>query len=201
VVAVKSITLDQDALFGWEAQDFNFAVKASAKVGRITEYRFDVNNDGIFDHTAKHEPKISGAVEFDLPLLHLIGSPADDGEYPATVRVCTNWGFHADFPVQITIGNMPPEITISAGEDGKYGEPFGIGVTTQDPGPDTVKEIVIEWGDGFSSTISGGAGSVSHVYSKDRQYTIRATATDEDGSVWSQLIVDIGDTDPKSVQD
>jgi hypothetical protein len=191
----QPITLLEDAVWGWEAQDLNFLFKASATKGEITTYQLGVNNDGVFDHTAPHIPKISGALAFDLPLLGLLGGPADDGDYPATVRIHNSLGAIADFPVKITIGNMPPEITFGENMLGEPGQPFVLEVATNDPGPDAVSQIAIDWGDGQQSVVSGKMASAGHVYATDGSYTIRATATDEDDSYWAEWIVNIGDTD------
>jgi len=189
------ITLLGDYIWGWEAQDLNYYVHCEADFGEIVEYHFDLDNDGYFDHIAYHQPEIDGVLAFDLALLHLLGDPADDAEYPVKLRIFTDWGYYQDFTVEITIGNMPPEIHFGGDEDGTPGVPFQLMVTTEDPGPDTVTQITVDWGDGASSVINGGFGSVDHVYATDGSYEIRATATDEDGSYWSELKVEIGDTE------
>ncbi len=82
---------------------------------------------------------------------------------------------------------------------GAAGVPFSLAIWTSDPGPDTVTQIVVDWGDGSSSTISGDSGIPTHVYAADGHYTIRATTTDEDGSTWAEHEIDIGDDNPPPI--
>jgi hypothetical protein len=195
------IALLEDHIWGWEAQDLNFYISSITTHGQIAVYELDVNNDGTYDFaTSNHLPAINGVLEFDLALLHLLGNPADDAEYPAKLRITTDWDYPQVYPVEITIGNMPPDIQFGGATEGEPGVPFFLDVSTSDPGPDTVTHILVEWGDGTSSTIIGGAGTVSHVYPSDGKYLIRATATDEDDSYWAEQFVNIGDTDAPIVE-
>jgi VCBS repeat-containing protein len=197
------IELREHAIYGWEAQDLNIyasAVSLDPDSGDVAEYGLDVDRDGTVDWIGSHIPEIDGALEFNLGLLGLLGDPADDDTYLATLWVTTDAGVSDSFEVDIRIGNMPPEITFSSTTEGEPDVPFFLDVSTSNPGPDTVTQILVEWGDGASSTIRGGAGTVSHVYPTDGKYTIRATATDEDDSYWAELRIDIGDTNAPIVE-
>ena len=66
----------------------------------------------------------------------------------------------------------------------------------------TVKEVVIDWGDDTTSTITSDFGSIeqSHNYADSGEYTITVTATDNDGATTSQTITvtveEISQVDP-----
>lgn len=189
------INLVECSATGWEAQNLDYFVEATANIGHITRYELDVNNDGVFDHQSDHNPKISGALEWNLPLLGLLGTPADNGKYPATVRIWNNFGMFADFPIEITIGNMPPEIVFGKNREGTPGQPFTLNVTALDPGPDIIQQFTIDWGDGITESAAPDARPFRHVYAKDGSYTIRVTVTDEDDSYWAEAIASIGNID------
>jgi hypothetical protein len=192
----QSIAL-HSIIYGWEGHGLNLLLRGSTLEGEVTGYQLDVDNDGTFDYTASHDPDIHGALAFELNLLGLLGNPADDDSYPATVRVNTSGGNHRDFGVGITIGNTPPLIEFAEeAVIGDPGIPFVLPITTSDPGPDTVTEILVDWGDGTTTTIFGVSGAPTHVYATEGRYTIRATATDEDGSNWAEHTISIGDDPP-----
>jgi hypothetical protein len=192
---LRPITLVKDALYGWEGHDLNLAFEARPRLGRVTRYELDVDNDGKFDYTADAHPTKNAAVEFNLPLLGLLGNPADDGDYPATLRLHTSWGARADFPVEISVGNLPAAVNFGDDTDGEPGEPFVLEVSVDDPGPDTIQRLEIDWGDGQTEVIAGTSWKPSHVYATDGKYLIRATVIDEDGSNWAEQYVNIGNTD------
>ncbi|GHT26511.1 hypothetical protein FACS18942_04090 [Planctomycetales bacterium] len=55
-------------------------------------------------------------------------------------------------------------------------------MSSVDPGDDTIKSWTINWGDGKTTVVGGNPSSVSHAYDKTGNYTVSATATDEDGT-------------------
>src|SRR5207244_12996 len=103
-------SLVENAIYGWEGDKLNFYLKASTTQGQIAKYELDVNNDGTYDYETTDIYGDGEALAFDLSLMQLLGSPADDGDYLAKVKVTTTTGATAVFPVDISVGNVPPDI-------------------------------------------------------------------------------------------
>ncbi len=106
-----------------------------------------------------------------------------DGDASVAVTVRVSDGVH---PVpqsfSVTVHNVAPTLGMSGDPEVALGEVYQLGLSTSDPGADTVASWDINWGDGNVETIAGGATSASHTYALDGPYTITAVATDEDGS-------------------
>jgi len=191
------ITLLDSIIYGWEGDGLNAYIKATTRLGHITVFEVDVDQNGTYDFAlGDYQEVIKGSVESGLPGMHLLSSQ-DDGTYPAKLRITNSLGTETEFDVEIVVINAPTLIEFGENDVvGDPGVPFTLNVTTSDPGPDTVSQIVIAWGDGSTSTISGSSGASSHTYAAAGNYVIRATATDEDGSLWAEHEVQIGDIEP-----
>ena len=62
------------------------------------------------------------------------------------------------------------------------GPAYTLNLSSSDPGADTITQWTINWGDG-TQVVAGNPTSVTHTYADgDANYTISATATDEDGT-------------------
>ena len=62
------------------------------------------------------------------------------------------------------------------------GSTYTLNLSSSDPGADTITSWTINWGDSIE-IVSGNPASVTHTYADgDANYTISATATDEDGT-------------------
>lgn len=195
-VFVEPIKLVKDATHAWEGGSLQFCAQATTTVGRIVRFDLDVNNDGVFDYTNTDVTKGTG-LGLDLPLMRLLGDRVDNGSYPATLRVYNSWGIHRDFPTEITVGNAPINIEFDPDAvSGMPGEPFSIQIWTNDPGPDTVYRIQVDWGDESSTVIDGSSATPTHIYANEGDYTIRATVTDEDETRWAEHSIHIGPDRP-----
>jgi hypothetical protein len=179
-------------LYGWEDQDLNILIRRRTVHFPPSNYHVDVDRDTEGDATLIHDRLIPGSVEFDLPLLHLLGNPADDADYDATVYVAGASGYAV--PAVITIGNMPPRIDFVGTTQGEPGSPYNLHFSLWDPGPDTVTQIEVDWGDGQRTIYTDATPQPVHTYTQTGRYTIRVTVTDEDGSYWAEQDIDIGDT-------
>jgi hypothetical protein len=196
------IGLVENAIYGWEGDKLNFYVKAAADGVSITKFELDVDDDGTYDFETTDIEEDGSALAFDLALLQLLGNPVEDDDYDAKLRVTASNNVATEFDVEITVGNIWPDIQFDEeAVIGALAVPFALPITTSDPGPDTVTQIVVEWGDGISSTISGSSGTPSHLYGAEGHYTIRATTTDEDGSTWAEHEIDIGEDNPPPIDD
>jgi hypothetical protein len=69
---------------------------------------------------------------------------------------------------------------------------YTLTLSSSDPGADTIASWDIDWGDGNVETVSGDPTSATHIYSSGpNDYTISATATDEDGTWAAGNTVDV----------
>ncbi|MGB5036285.1 MAG: PKD domain-containing protein, partial [Blastocatellia bacterium] len=95
----------------------------------------------------------------------------EDGTYSANTRA-------------VTVNNVAPTLTINGPATVLEGSDYVLTLNSADPGADTISSWTITWGDGSPvQTVMGNPSSVSHVYANGlNNYTISATATDEDGS-------------------
>ena len=84
---------------------------------------------------------------------------------------------------------MAPSLTISGNATVDEGSVYTLNLASSDPGADTITEWEINWGDGNVETVTGNPASVTHTYADgDNNYTITATATDEDGTTAANSI-------------
>lgn len=84
--------------------------------------------------------------------------------------------------VNVTVNNVAPTLAISGAASVNEGSNYTLNLSSFDPGADTIAQWTINWGDS-TQVVSGNPTSVSHTYADgDANYTISATATDEDGT-------------------
>ncbi len=116
------------------------------------------------------------------------------GVYTVTIRVADNT-MSGDFvngvngvdfvedTFTVTVNNVPPTLIISGNSTTDEGSTYTLNLSSSDPGDDTITSWEINWGDGTIENVLGNPSSVTHVYANgDANYTISATATDEDGT-------------------
>ncbi|WP_145378242.1 PKD domain-containing protein [Symmachiella dynata] len=88
----------------------------------------------------------------------------------------------------VTVNNVDATLNISGDSSIGEGENYTLDLSSTDPGADTITGWTINWGDGTIQTINGDPSSATHVYNGGGQYTISATASDEDGSYQSNAV-------------
>jgi PKD repeat protein len=108
-----------------------------------------------------------------------------DGVASHTINVRVSDG-HVDsfFDVffDISVANVAPTLGVTGPAISLEGETYTVNLSVSDPGQDTLTGWTIDWGDGSSSNHAGNASSAGHVYATAGNYSISATASDEDGS-------------------
>lgn len=90
--------------------------------------------------------------------------------------------------VAVTVNNVAPTLTISGAATANAGSPYMLNLSKTDPGADTVTQWTINWGDGNTQVVTGNPSSVTHTFAAAGNFTISATATDEDGTFASNSI-------------
>ncbi|MCK6549784.1 PKD domain-containing protein [Myxococcota bacterium] len=108
----------------------------------------------------------------------------DEGVFPVIVSVTDPaTGSWSDL-LLVTVENRAPVVTLASATSGNAGLALTLSGTAIDPGGDPFS-LVIDWGDGQTTTAApiGGAFSASHTYVADGTYTARVTADDGQGGV------------------
>ncbi len=82
----------------------------------------------------------------------------------------------------VNVINIAPYLSIRGSSSTTANSPYTLYLSSSDPGDDTIDSWEIDWGDGNVETISGNPSSVQHYYENVGNYSISATATDEDGT-------------------
>ncbi len=90
--------------------------------------------------------------------------------------------YSAGNTVSVAVNNVAPTLTLSGAASVNEGSPYTLNLSSSDPGADTITSWTINWGDS-TQVVSGNPSSVTHTYADGtNNYTISATATDEDGT-------------------
>ncbi len=147
-------TATNDGTFSDDAPD----VVLSASVGVVTD-----NGDGTWEWS----------------LLTTDGPGVDN----ITITATDSDGASTAITFDLIVNNVAPTLTLSGDASVNEGSTYTLGLSSNDPGADTITEWEISWGDGAVQTVAGGSASVDHTYADGpNSYTISATATDEDGT-------------------
>ena len=111
-------------------------------------------------------------------------TPPDDGTYPIKARVRDKDGGVREYSANVVVSNVAPTLTMTGVSSVSEGSTYTLALSASDPGADTLSSWTINWGDGSApQTIAGNTQSVAHIYTDGpRNFTILATATDEDGT-------------------
>jgi PKD domain len=127
------------------------------------------------------------------PIAATMHTYADDGLFTVTVTVDEDNGAGADGSAtfQVTVANVPPEVTAPADQNAGEGTAhvFELGSFT-DPGDDDPWRVTVDWGDGstdsvFTESSPGAITDTSHTYADDGLYTVTVTVTEENGTAAS----------------
>lgn len=106
----------------------------------------------------------------------------DDGTETLTLTVTDAHGISDSATVEVTTTNAPPAIptlTVTA-----TGQTVDVQAAITDPGAADTHTVLADWGDGTTSplTVSSLTATGSHQYSEPGRYTVKVTATDDDGA-------------------
>lgn len=181
--------------------------------GDALSFAWDLDANGTFE-TLGQDPVFS----------------ATDGTASQRVvlRVTDSKGAFADSTTLVNVANVAPTLTISGDSAGDEGSVYTLNLASSDPGADIITSWSISWGDGSpEQLVPGDTSSVTHVFANNAllitlrggivyslggtpghimtgggRYTIRATATDEDGTFSaSELAVTVNNVAPTLIID
>ena len=108
----------------------------------------------------------------------------DDGHYAVYLRVTDNLGATTTTPATVEVANVAPTLTLGGSPNVNEGSAYALTLgTASDPGPDSVTQYVVDWGDGSElQTLSGPSETaVEHTFTAPGTYTAFFGATDKDG--------------------
>ena len=105
-----------------------------------------------------------------------------DDRQAFTVRVADAEGAEAETTLNVAVRDVAPTLAVTGGAQVEARSPYAIVFGVTDPGADTPREWVIDWGDGSASErVAGTATGATHVFARAGSYSVRATLANEDG--------------------
>jgi Ca2+-binding RTX toxin-like protein len=125
---------------------------------------------------------------------NIAGNPSDathtyaDGAANHTISATAtdeDGTFAASSTVDVAVANVAPTLVISGASTTDEGAVYTLGLSSSDPGVDVITGWTIDWGDGHVENIIGNPADATHTYADGNvgsNYTILASATDEDGT-------------------
>jgi hypothetical protein len=106
----------------------------------------------------------------------------DDGRYTISLSASDEDGAWSAPLRQVNIANQPPLLSVGGTGYAQEGAGYVLELAATDVGEDTISLWRIDWGDGTILSYPGSAGSASHAYMSLGSFTVRVSATDEDGT-------------------
>ena len=100
----------------------------------------------------------------------------DEGDYTVTVTATDADGSYSSVKT-VLVQPLPARLMLIGLPTADEGGPYRLFFTPTTPG-DEVTDWRIDWGDGIQETVDRNAGSLTHRYTDNGSYAIRATAQD-----------------------
>ena len=113
---------------------------------------------------------------------------ADDGTYPLSIS--DDSGAYTA-TLGAAMSNVDPVVTLTGATSVDEGAPYTLGLSSFDPGTDTIDAVTVDWGDGHTQTVldlTGLPATLTHTFdaaASPGPYTVTASATDEDGGPYA----------------
>jgi PKD repeat protein len=148
----------------------SIVISGAASTGGGLTYQWDINYDGVTFH-----PLLSGS-SFTF-------RPSDGNATRHMALKVTNVDGNEVTPFDVTITDVPTQISVSGSGSGVEGTPYSITWTSSDPGADTITSWRVNWGDGTPvDVLAANATGASHTFATDDTYAVVVSAVDEDGT-------------------
>ncbi|MEZ6059075.1 MAG: cadherin-like domain-containing protein [Planctomycetaceae bacterium] len=155
--------------------------------GDTLTYRWDLDNDGLYDDlvTNNATESVSWATLYGLGV-------DDDGSYTIRLQVDDGKGGLVSSSTTVTVNNVAPTLTATGTATAGGGATYTLTLTDTDPGNDSISSWIVNWGDGSIDTYVGDPASVTHVYSSilaGLTFDITVSAIDEDGQYFNATML------------
>jgi Ca2+-binding RTX toxin-like protein/6-phosphogluconolactonase (cycloisomerase 2 family) len=152
-------------------------------------FSWDLNGDGQFGDAFGATPVLGWTQLQGLGL-------DDDGEYQVALRA-TNAQGSDEATTTLTITNTDPIINLNVPGNLTRYVSFPLGLSSFDPGADTISSYTVDWGDGSNiETVTGPTAQLLHNYQIDGNYTVSVIAVDEDGQYSTSVNLFVQDGPP-----
>ncbi len=162
------------------------AAGSSDPDGDTLSYQWDLDNDGQFGEVG--EPTGVGAT-VSWATLQSFGID-DNGSYTIGVRVDDGRGGVHSATTTLTVNEVAPVLNVGGAVSGTENTVYSLSLSATDPGDDAITQWIVDWGDGTTTTHNFDAGTATHTYTRDGNFSILVAATDEDGThVQRELLV------------
>ena len=130
------------------------------------------------------------------------------GTYMVQVTASDAYGNSATDTFSVTVGDVPPALSVSSGCPGIYcngTQPITLPVTVTHAGANDAETVTVNWGDGTTTTYANGFGgqleaisgselslSATHTYTQGGLYEVTVTATEQGGGSASATVYEAG---------
>ena len=153
------------------------AVGSTDPEGDSMTYDWDIDDNGTYD--------IIGNISPALTWLQLQGYGIDEGDvggldYDIKLRVNDDQGNSTIVTTQVTVNDVPPDITVTGTGSVAEGSLYTINLSATDDGTDVITNWFIDWGDGTQT--STALFTASHSYATGGFHNIVVMAQDGDGT-------------------
>jgi phospholipase C len=166
-----------------EGQPLTLNASASSNTdgNPISAYGWDLTGNGLFTDATGVNPTVSWAQ------LQSFGYK-ENGTYAVEVLETDGvTGYQTQSEATtVTVNVVPPTLVLSGANTSPEASLYTLNLSSSyngDPDGDKVNNWTVTWGDGTTSgPIKGASPQATHFYSEEGQYTISATANDDDGT-------------------
>lgn len=166
---------------------------ASAADRVIETVEVDSDDDGIFEYSySVPTGNTSDHLFIDIPADDFVTATSPDGPWPLeefktdlAIRLVDDNGEAVTTTVELQVIDSPPIIELTVPEYEHVFDTFTLDVNIQDPGPDEITEVEIDWGDGTIDTHPGSSstaftGSYTHSFTAPGHHEIRVSVKTDD---------------------
>ena len=102
---------------------------------------------------------------------------------PIAFATATDGSVYRTNRLTVQVQNVAPQLAINGDAAVQAESLYTLNLASDDPGADTITQWVVDWGDGTDpQEILGNPDTVTHLFAESGDYSIVATAVDEDSS-------------------
>ena len=122
-----------------------------------------------------------GSVRTTTSTARAVAIPDHGAVFTIGATVTDSDGASGSAAMAVAVADVAPVLTVSGPSQAVTGQAYVITLGSTDPGNDPLRQWSIDWGDGRVDTVGATAATASHVYTAVGAFTVRATASNDDG--------------------